>query len=245
MSDTSSEVKQRNAGLSIHLLTATGALTGFLALEATASGDIRRALLWLIVCQVLDGIDGPLARGMKVEVNAPQINGHVLDLVIDYVTCVVVPTMLLTKLELAPRGISTALAGAIMISSALWFARSDQETEDSWFRGFPATWNVIVPSLIILNASQLVVAVVCFFFCILQLTNIEFPHVIRARNLRRLTMTVAVAYFFCLTVLSATYPTAHTPFKPLLLIGPLYMVLVAVWRSFLPDREFLGHRVKD
>ena len=71
-------------GLAIHTFTALGAITGILALEAVYDGKIRRALVWLVVCQILDGVDGPLARKAEVGRNAPHIDGHILDLVVDY-----------------------------------------------------------------------------------------------------------------------------------------------------------------
>ena len=150
---------QRNAGLSIHLVTASGVLAGFLALEAAYNGEVRRSLLWLVVCQILDGIDGPIARKLDVTLHAPHIDGHVLDLVVDYVTCVVVPTVLLVHLHLPPARINSVLVAAILVSSALWFARVDQETDDAWFRGFPGMWNIVVPSFILLDTSRTTVEI--------------------------------------------------------------------------------------
>lgn len=233
------------AGLSIHLMTASGALTGFLALEATINGNIRRALLWLVVCQILDGIDGPIARRLEVHISAPHFDGHILDLVVDYVTCVVVPTMLLVKLDLAPKTVSGAIAGAILISSALWFARVDQETDDAWFRGFPAMWNIVIPSFIILDSSQTAVVVICLVCCLLQLTNVEFPHVVRARHLRRFTVVMAAIYFSALTALSASFPTGSKVLEWILLVAPLYLALIVTWRMLFHDRVVFGQRIRE
>lgn len=141
-------------GFSIHAFTALGAIAGLLALSAILSGEIRQGLIWLIICQILDGVDGLFARRFDVKTHAPQINGATLDLVIDYVTCVVVPVVLMLELKLLPSSWEIAIAGLIFFTSALWFARSDQETEDSWFNGFPASWNLVIPSFIILEISH-------------------------------------------------------------------------------------------
>ena len=61
----SPEVQDRSArrkAFAVHVLTASGAITGLLALQSVIDGNIRAALLWLIACQILDGIDGPIAR---------------------------------------------------------------------------------------------------------------------------------------------------------------------------------------
>ena len=90
---------------------------------------------------------------MDVIIRAARIDGHILDLVVDYLTCVVVPVVLLERLNLLPKHYEVWVASAIFISSALWFARTDLETDDHWFNGFPAVWNLAVPSFLILGLT--------------------------------------------------------------------------------------------
>lgn len=229
--------------MAVHTLTACGAVAGFLALEAVVNGRIRRALIWLVVCQVLDGIDGPIARKLDVRLRTPHIDGHVLDLVVDYVTCVVVPVVLMIHLRLVPDNLSIAVAGAILVSSALWFARTDQETDDGWFRGFPGMWNIVIPSFVILDTSPHSVVAVCAAGCILQLTSVEFPHILRAPALRRLTVAVTVLYFTTFIALSADYPHGNRVLRGVILVAPLYLGFIVVWRTFFPTRTILGRRI--
>lgn len=245
MSVEPSTTSQRNTGFSIHLLTASGVLAGFFALEAVFAARIHGALLWLVVCQILDGIDGPIARRFEVKVHAPHIDGHILDLVVDYVTCVVVPTVLLIKLQLVPDHLNTVVAASILVTSALWFARVDQETDDAWFRGFPAMWNIIVPSFIILGTSKSTVAIVCAVGCALQLSNVEFPHILRARTLRRATVSIATVYYSVFIMLSVFYPHGSRVLKDVLLLAPLYLSLIVMWRTFWPERVIFGQRISD
>jgi len=234
---------RRNTGFSIHLMTASGAVAGFMALEAVFDGRIRVALIWLVVCQILDGIDGPIARKLDVRVHASRVDGHVLDLVVDYVTCVVVPAVLLVQLELAPQRLSAALVAAILITSALWFARVDQETPDGWFRGFPAMWNIVVPTFVILGTDPVMVAVVCTLGCVLQLSNLEFPHILRATAMRRLTVSFAAVHFAAFVVLSATYPRGDRLLRDALLVAPVYLAAIVIWRTFFPQRTIFGRRI--
>lgn len=48
--------------LSVHLLTATGAVFAMLAMLAAVDGKYDLMFLWLVVAFFVDGIDGPLAR---------------------------------------------------------------------------------------------------------------------------------------------------------------------------------------
>jgi len=149
-----SEAVSRRAGYVLHVMTAFGAVAGMISLQAVIDGRYRDALLWLLAAQILDGLDGPIARKIDVEFYADRIDGHILDLVVDYITCVLVPLALLVRLELLPTHFETLVAGAVFLFSALWFARTDLETDDHWFNGFPAAWNLVVPTFLIVGSTR-------------------------------------------------------------------------------------------
>jgi len=237
MSSNLSDTTSRRAGYVIHVMTASGAVAGLLALQAVFDDRWRAALLWLIVCQVLDGLDGPIARKFDVTIHAPIIDGHVLDLVVDYVTCVVVPVALLARLELLPDHYETLVAGTVFLTSALWFARTDQETEDHWFNGFPAVWNLVVPTFLIFGSSPKVVMIVSLVLCATQLTRIKIPHLVRVTSFRKITLPLTIVYLVDLSILSWQYSdkTGSHPslFEKYILLGfPLYIAALSIWRTW-------------
>ena len=168
-----SEKLSRRAGYALHVMTASGAVAGLLALQAIIDNNIRGALIWLVVCQVLDGLDGPIARKIDVVIHASRVDGFTLDLIVDYLTCVVVTVALLVRLELLPREFQTLIAGLILLMSALWFARTDIETEDHWFNGFPAVWNLAVPTFLVLDLPKNAVAVITLILCFFAINYLK------------------------------------------------------------------------
>ena len=239
MNSDSSIKNAVRAGYALHVATASGAVAGMLALQAVIDGRWRAALLWLIFCQVLDGLDGPIARRLDINIHAPKIDGHILDLVVDYITCVLVPIALLIQLGLLPKGFQTLVAGAIFLSSALWFARTDLETNDHWFNGFPAVWNLAVPTFLIMDMSSRTVLIVSSILCISQLTNFKMPHLVRVVKLRWLTLPLAVIYLVNLAILSWDFkPLAvkhYDTTEYIILMGfPVYLFLISVWRTWFP-----------
>ncbi len=247
MNSDSSIKNAVRAGYALHVATASGAVAGMLALQAVIDGRWRAALLWLIFCQVLDGLDGPIARRIDIHVHAPKIDGHILDLVVDYITCVLVPIALLIKLGLLPEGFQTLIAGAIFLSSALWFARTDLETEDHWFNGFPAVWNLAVPTFLIMDMSSRNVLIVSTILCISQLTNFKMPHLVRVVKLRWLTLPLAIIYLVNLAILSWDFnPLAVKHYDGLeywILMGfPIYLFVISAWRTWFPKLKlpFIG-----
>lgn len=233
MSILDSDTVLRRAGYALHVMTAAGAVAGMLALQAIIDNRVRDALIWLIVSQVLDGLDGPIARKLDVEFHADRIDGWVLDLVVDYLTCVVVPVVLMIQMNLFPDHYETLIAAAIFLFAALWFARTDLETDDHWFNGFPAVWNLVVPTFIILEASSTQVLIFSAILCVSQLTNFKIPHLVRVQRLRIVTLPLAVIYLIALTILSWNYG-AQTPIQGsgilefILLAFPVYIFIYGV-----------------
>jgi len=220
----------------IHGVTALGVVLGLLGLVAVIDGHAKAALLWLIAAQVLDGVDGPVARVYEVKRNLPKVDGYILDLVVDYVTCVVVPVAFLWRFEMLPGAIDVPLCALVLFTSALWFSRTDMETEDHWFRGFPAVWNVVVPSLYLLNTHSWLNAVVVAFFCVITMTDLPFVHPVRVRALRIATMTVTVVWLTVMTLMTIVLPDAPVAGKVVLIAAPAYLMGLSVWRALRPPQ---------
>jgi phosphatidylcholine synthase len=223
-------------------MTASGAAAGLLALQAVIDNNVRGALLWLLVCQVLDGLDGPIARKIDVVFNAPRVDGYVLDLIVDYVTCVVVPVALMVRLNMLPSEFQTLIAAMVLLLSALWFARTDIETEDNWFNGFPAVWNLAVPTFLIFDLSQQQTAVLTVLLAVSQLTNIKFPHLVRVVKWRRVTLPFGIIYTLTLLILSWNYSNTEGVKSSLLadivmIAFPVYIGAISLVRTFTGGDE--------
>ena len=241
----SSEKISKRAGYALHVMTASGAVAGLLALQAVIDNNIRGALIWLVVCQVLDGLDGPIARKIDVVIHAPRVDGYVLDLIVDYLTCVVVPVALLVRLQILPQEFQTLIAGLILLMSALWFARTDIETEDHWFNGFPAVWNLAVPTYLVLDLKPNTVAIVTLVLCFSQLTMLKFPHLVRVQAIRFITLPFGILYIASLFYLSWSYSNetgVHHQFASELLMSlfPLYIAVISIWRTSKQEEDLLN-----
>ena len=166
----------------IHVLTASGAVLAFLALLAVEQGRWRLALLWLGAALIVDGLDGPLARRAGVVRRTPGIDGATLDLVVDYLTYVFVPVILIYRAGLLPAWYAPVAAAAILVSSLYTFARIDMKTADNFFVGFPALWNVVAYYLFMLQPGELVSAIVVSVFVLLTFAPVHFVHPVRVRS---------------------------------------------------------------
>jgi phosphatidylcholine synthase len=244
-SSNMSPAANKRTGYVIHVMTASGAVAGMFALNAVIDGHWRACLIWLIICQVLDGLDGPIARKFDVEIHAPRIDGHILDLVVDYITCVLVPVALLLRLHLLPHHWETLTAAGIFLSSALWFARTDLETQDHWFNGFPAVWNLAVPTFLITGVNSPGVLIYTFILGASQLTNFKIPHLVRVKALRQVTLPLTVIYLANLTYFSLKYSdTQGIDFDAwqgaIFVLFPAYILLISIWRTWFSQVRIPG-----
>lgn len=178
----------------VHALTASGAVLAFLALLAALGGDFRLALVWLVVALAIDGVDGSLARAAHVKTRAARIDGDTLDLIIDYLTYVFVPTVLIVRAELVPAALAPWLAALILVSALYNFARRDLKTEDNYFRGFPALWNVAALYLLVGRPGDGAATAVVVVLAALTFAPVHFVHPFRVRDYGRWLPVLALVW---------------------------------------------------
>lgn len=218
----------------IHAITASGVVVGVLGLFSVLDGHPKSALLWLMLALVIDGIDGPMARGVDIKRVCPRVDGYVLDLIVDYVTCVVVPVAFMDRFGLLPPGLSIVLIAMVLSSSAIWMSRTDQETDDNWFNGFPAEWNLVAPSLYLLHSATWVNTIVVLFFCGMTMSSVKFAHPVRVKVRRGTTLTVTIVWLTVMTVLTVIAPTTSAFARVVLVAAPGYFLWLSMRRTFDP-----------
>jgi phosphatidylcholine synthase len=185
---------QRIVAWSVHIFTATGTVIALLALRAVEEHRWTAALLWLFAALVVDGVDGTLARAARTKELAPRIDGEVLDLVIDYLNYVFVPTIFMLEVGMLPQPLALPLAALIQLSSLYVFARKDMKTEDGYFRGFPALWNVVALYLYAAGIGQSAAAVIVATFVLLTFAPVHVVHPCRGRDYGPWLWLVALAW---------------------------------------------------
>jgi phosphatidylcholine synthase len=158
------------------------------------------------------------------------------------VTCVVVPVALMIRLEMLPTEFATLIAAMVLLLSALWFARTDIETDDHWFNGFPAVWNLAVPSFLIFDLSPRTVAITTVLLAFSQLTNIKFPHLVRVTRWRKITLPFGFLYTFTLLVLSWNYSNENGVQSSMaadivMIAFPIYIGAISLVRTFTGSEE--------
>lgn len=184
----------RLKALSVHLLTATGAVLSMLAMLAAVEEKWSLMFLWLVVALVVDGVDGPLARHYDVKHNCPTYDGVLMDLIVDYLTYVFIPAYALFKSGLLPDWTGWLAIIAITYTSVIYFADTRMKTKDNSFSGFPACWNMVVLVLFALKPGYWTSLVVVLALAIAMFFPLKFIHPTRTMRWRALSLPVALAW---------------------------------------------------
>ena len=225
----------------VHLFTTLGIVASMLALRDILIGDVdhaKRAIFWLLMTLLIDGVDGPIARALEVERRVPLIDGFLLDLIIDYVACVIVPACFMYAFHVVPNNnYGVFVLCVVVFTSAIWFARKDMMTDDLWFRGFPAAWNIVAPVMYLLEAREGVGAAISLFLSVLTLTAMPYPHIARSRFLRYWTWSVTAVWMGAISAGMFTLPHHYRIVRVLLYAGAAYFVVLAFLKAWHDRRN--------
>jgi phosphatidylcholine synthase len=179
---------------SVHVLTASGAALALLALLAAVRGAFDVMFLCLGLALIVDGVDGTIARSIKVTELLPRWSGEILDLVVDFATYVFVPAYAIAAGGLMPPWLG-ALAGIVIVmTGAIYFADRQMKTADNYFRGFPTLWNVVAFYLFVLKPVPWLAAALVALLAILTFVPFKFLHPFRVARLRMVSMGALVLW---------------------------------------------------
>ena len=222
-----------------HVYTAFGAVLALLAAMATIGDDFRRAFLILIAATVIDATDGTIARALRVKERLPHYDGARLDDMVDYLTYVFVPVLLMWRAQLVPAAWVVPIGAAILLASAYGFGRTDAKTHntDHFFTGFPSYWNVVVLYLFVWRLSPVANAAVLVALALLVFVPLRYVYPSRTKTLWGVTMTLSAAWAALLTIVVWRLPEIDGRWIALSLVYPVYYFALSLWLNVRPQTQ--------
>lgn len=221
--------------LSVHLLTATGAVFAMLSMLAAVEAKWDLMFLWLVVAFAVDGIDGPLARRYHVKHYAAQFDGVLLDLIIDYLTYVFIPAFALFKSGLLPGWTGWFAIIIITFSSAMYFADTRMKTKDNSFSGFPGCWNMAIIVFFALQPNFWIIVALVAALSVAMFLPLRFIHPVRTERWRLISLPMALAWTFFAgwAAWVEFHPESWAHWG--LVVTSLYLLLVGIVQQIIPE----------
>jgi phosphatidylcholine synthase len=221
-SGTPTSLWLRLRAFAVHLYTASGAVLALLIVVAAINGDVVRALWLGLAALIIDSTDGLLARRFKVSEFLPRFDGARLDDIVDYMTYVLAPVLLLWSSGYLPEGSTGVMIAALpLLASSYQFCQLDAKTEDHFFRGFPSYWNIVAFYAIVFSLSPEAVGTILVVCSLLVFVPIRYVYPSRTVAFRKLTMTLTALWFVCYSAILFQMPDPDPGF---LLFSLLYLV---------------------
>ena len=230
--------RKKIAAWAVHGFTGSGAVLGLLAIISILNDDAVGAFLWLGLALLIDGIDGTLARKVDVSKQTPNIDGTILDSVVDYLNYVIIPSLMIYWFQMVPLWFELIAPSAIILCSLYTFANLKMKTEDYYFRGFPAVWNIAVLYFFILGTNEYINIIVIIVCIILTFTPVKFVHPLRVRDLRNLTI------FFTIVWSATTLKLVITPTSKIFMIDSAIIFILWILTSIYFAVICFGRSIK-
>lgn len=221
----------------VHLLTASGAALALMAMLAAGRGDWPMMFLWLLIAFIVDGIDGPLARKVAIRKNAPQWDGVLLDLIIDYLTYVIIPAYAMVEAQLIDPGWSLGAGLLICVTGAVYFADTRMKTDDNSFSGFPGCWNMVIFVLFTVDIGSWGAMLLMIVIALAQFPPLKFVHPVRTKRWKAVTLPIT-ALWAVLAIWNAWLSfDAPAIAETMLVAASIYLALVGIAQQIIPERK--------
>lgn len=222
---------------SVHILTAIGAVLALLALRSAHSADWQAMFVWLGLALIVDAVDGPLARLFDVKGVLPRFSGERLDLIVDYLTYVAIPAFVLTEATLLPDWARMPAAIAILLSGLFHCSDMGSKTDEGYFVGFPAIWNIVLLYLFALGLSPYGALAVVAGLVLLTFVPVLCVHPFRVVRFRILTAIMVLVWGVAAVIaVAGGFPSAPW-IQTVLVATAAYFTAIGLSRSlrrFMP-----------
>ncbi|MCB0549691.1 MAG: CDP-alcohol phosphatidyltransferase family protein [Phaeodactylibacter sp.] len=229
---TTFTTRQKALAWSVHLFTATGVLTVFMAILAVSAHQFQEAMLWLLAALLIDGIDGTLARRFRVTEVLPNVSGKNIDYVIDFASYAIVPAYMIYESGLMEGPWNLAAVFIILLVSAVYYGKEGMVSDDHYFVGFPVMWNMAAFYMIFVFqwghwANILLIVVLS----ILHFVPIKVAYPSRTAHWRWPTLAATITFFFALVSITLLYPEKRVWLSTLAWLCLVYFAVFTVWAT--------------
>jgi phosphatidylcholine synthase len=208
----------------VHAYTASGAVLAFVGAWAVIHGNDRLALAAMFAATIVDSTDGVLARAARVKQVLPAVDGARIDDIVDYITFVFLPILLLETAG----GTAWPVIAVVLLSSMYGFVAPDAKTEDHFFTGFPSYWNIVVLYLLLFHVSPPANAAILLGLSALVFVRIGWIYPSRTETLQGLTLALGALWTVALAAIILRWPSPPRWIAIASLVFPVYYIVLSL-----------------
>ena len=212
----------------VHAYTAAGAVLAFVGAWAVVHGNDQLALGSMFVATIVDATDGALARRACVKDVLPEVDGARIDDIVDYLTFVFLPMLLLEATGGLYQSMALPVIAVVLLSSMYGFVAPDAKSSDHFFTGFPSYWNIVVLYLMLFHVPPFYNAVVLLVLSALVFVRIGYVYPSRTPTLRRLTLVLGSIWALLVGAIIVLWPSPPSWMAIGSLLFPVYYTVLSL-----------------
>lgn len=226
------------SAFAVHVFTTLGLLAAFMSIIAIKDGEWRIGYLWLVVCFIIDGLDGTLARKMDVEHFLPNFDGKAIDFIVDFITYAFIPAFFFYNAKMVHTSLLLPMVFIMLLSSGLYYGKKRMIIDDQYFWGFPVLWNIVVFYLFfVLENIEIVNIISILFFGILHFVPLKFAYPSRSMQFRSMHIIASFIGIATAILILYLYPKSNFYFSFIACFIVGYFLIFAVIESFVNQEK--------
>ncbi len=229
--------QERFLGTLVHLFTGFGIIAGFFSVISVINNNQANAFLWLGLAFLIDSIDGTLARKFNVKKNLPNIDGKILDSIIDFFNYVIIPALMIYWFKLVPDQFLILIPSLLIFISIFSYANLNAMTSDHFYNGFPAIWNIVVLYFFIFSTSEIINLLILSLLIILKFSPLKCVHPLRVKKFKNTSIFFTIIWFLMSALLILSMQLEIKPIYELLfvflwVVSNIYFISISLFKTF-------------
>jgi len=160
-----------------------------------------------------------------------------LDSIIDFFNYVIIPSIMIYWFRYVPDQFAILIPVILIFISIYSYVNLNILTNDNYYNGFPAIWNVIVLYFYIFGTSQNFNLIFLILLILLKFSPLKCIHPLRVRKFKSLSIFFAIFWFITSIMLILIKDLSINPVYEVFLmflwvVSNIYFVSVSIFKTF-------------
>ena len=159
-----------------------------------------------------------------------------LDSIIDFFNYVIIPSIMIYWFRYVPDQFVLLIPAILIFISIYSYVNLNILTDDNYYNGFPAIWNVIVLYFYIFGTSQNVNLIFLILLILLKFSPLKCIHPLRVKKFKTLSIFFSIIWFITSVLLIVIKDLSINSLYEVVLmflwvVSNIYFILVSIFKT--------------
>ncbi len=160
-----------------------------------------------------------------------------LDSIIDFFNYVIIPALMIYWFKLVPEQFLILIPSILIFISIFSYANLNVMTNNHFYNGFPAIWNIVVLYFFIFSTSEIANLLILSLLIILKFSPLKCVHPLRVKKFQNISIFFTIIWFLMsaliiLTIQLEIKSSYKLFFMFLWVVSNIYFILISLFETF-------------